>query len=468
MALTVVKRDASPERQVLVGMLVSRVVLGPIAARWPEAGLFASKWANLVGNWAVQHYRRYDGRAPGAGIEAYYKAWAATGDEETARLVEGLLVGLSDEAERLKARLSPDHLLDLAEDLFERVHLKRVVEQVDAYLETGQPVKARAVLDRSRKVEIGLGAGLDVLTADAAFQSALEDMPESLISYPDALGSFFGDMLYRGGFVAFMGKAKIGKSYVLQDLAWRAVEQGRNVAYFELGDSSQPEVLQRLAVRICDRPLKAERYDVPTWMETRGTRELPNIHYDKRTTDYPLTVVEERAARHRWAERVGADRYKLSCHPAGSVSVPGLETILEVWARDDWRPDVIICDYADIMAPVDSKMEKRDQVNQTWVALRALSQKQRCLVVTATQIKADGFDSWLLSREHFAEDNRKYNHVTAMAGINQTDQEKPHGVYRLNWLLGRRLTFSATKPVWTAGCVATGNPFCVSMFGEER
>lgn len=468
MALNVVKRDSSAERQVLVGMLVSRVVLGPIAARWPEAGLFASKWANLVGSWAVSHYRRYDGKAPGQAIEHYYKTWAATGDTETADLVEGLLVGLSDEAERLKSRLSPDHLLDVANDLFERVHIKRLIEQADAYLETGQPAKARELLSRSRKVEIGLGAGINVLTDDAAFQSALEDLPESLISYPDALGNFFGKSLYRGAFVAFMGKAKIGKSYLLQDLAWQAVEQGRNVAYFELGDSSQPDVLQRFAARMCGRPLDLQRYSVPTWMETSGTREPPQLRCDRRETHHALTVVEERATRRRWAERVGADRFKLSCHPSGSVGVAGVETILEVWERDDWRPDIIICDYVDIMAATDAKMEKRDQVNQTWIGLRSLSQKRRCLVVTATQIKAEGFDAWILDRSHFSEDNRKYNHVTGMVGINQTKQEKEAGVYRLNWLLGRQLTFSENKCVWTAGCLAIGSPFCLSQFGEER
>ncbi len=464
MALNVQKLDPSPERQVLLGMLTARVVLGPIAVRWTEEGLFASKWANLVGGWAVSHYRRYD-QAPKSSIEHYYRTWAETGDRETAEMVESLLVNLSDEMARLKAKLSPEHLLDIAGTLFEKVHIKRMLAKAEAWLEQGNIEKARHVIERSRKVELGLGAGIDVLTDDEAFRSALEELPESLIKYPDALGNFFADSLYRGAFVAFMGKAKIGKSYVLQDLAWQAVEQLNNVAYFELGDSCQPDVLQRFAARICQRPLKAgKRYQRPTWIETSGNRDLPQTRVERHETQAPLTVEEEKEARRLMAERVGPRRFKLSSHPSGSLSAAGIEAILETWARDDWRPDVLVCDYVDIMAAADSKMDKRDQVNQTWIGLRALSQKLRCLVLTATQIKAEGFDAWLLDRSHFAEDNRKYNHVTSMCGINQTDQEKEHGIYRLNWLLGRQLEFSEKKYVTVAGCVATGEPFLVSSF----
>lgn len=463
MSLNVQKRDPSSERQVLIGMASYKVVLGPIASRWTEAGLFASKWANLIGGWCVEHHKKFN-CAPKRAIEHYYRDWAETGDRETADMVESLLVGLSDEAQRLERNMMPDHLLDIAAQLFERVQIKRLIEQADAYLEMGQVDKARNAIGRSRKIEIGLGAGINVLTDDAAFEAALEHVPESLIKYPDALGNFFADALYRGGFVAFMGRQKIGKSFLLQDLAWQAVEQGRNVAYFECGDSSEPEILQRLAARICCRPIKAERYSVPTWMETSGNRDLPQMRSAQRETHKNLSVEEERQARRTWADRVGPNRFKLSCHPADSLTVPHVETILEAWGRDDWHPDVVVLDYADIMAAADAKFEKRDQVNQTWIRLRALSQRNRCLVLTATQIKAEGFDAWLLGREHFSEDNRKYNHVTGMVGINQTDKEKENGIYRLNWILGRQLKFAEKKCVWTAGCLATGEPFLLSSF----
>jgi hypothetical protein len=85
-------------------------------------------------------------------------------------------------------------------------------------------------------------------------------------------------------------------------------------------------------------------------------------------------------------------------------------------------------------------------------------------VVTATQTDADSYDAKVLKRGNFSEDKRKYAHVTGMVGINQTDREKAEGLYRLNWVVLRELEFSESKCVWTAGCLAIGNPAIVSTF----
>ena len=106
----------------------------------------------------------------------------------------------------------------------------------------------------------------------------------------------------------------------------------------------------------------------------------------------------------------------------------------------------------------------RDAINNTWKAMRALSQRRHCCVVTATQADADSYDSWLLSMSNFSEDKRKYAHVTAMAGINQTQPEKERGIYRLNWLVGREFEFTESQVVWTAACLTVGNPAILSVF----
>lgn len=471
MALRVVKAEPTAERQTIVGMIMQKSILGPIAARWAPPGFFASAWLNLIGTWAVEHYRKY-GAAPKGAIENYYRVWAEehSGERDTIDMIGQLLVSLDDEWDRLRERMEPDHLMDVAEDLFNRVVLKRDLERATAYADTGQVDKAREVLDRSRKVEIGANAGLDVFTADAEFEHAIEHAKERLIEYEpgSALHGFFGDTFYRGGFVALWGKQKIGKSYLLQELVWTAVEQKRRVAYFECGDSTQQEVLERLAARIAGRPIEAERYRVPLTMQTYPeTRKPADVTFDDRETFERMSPVEERRARRELGRRVGVDRFKLSCHSSLSLSVERAESILDVWQRDDWFPDVIVFDYADIMAPSESvrRMEKRDQVNDTWIRLRRLSQERHCLVLTLSQIKADEFKEWLLDRSAFGEDNRKLSHPTSVIGINQSPQEKENGCYRLNYIVGRTLKFfSEKKCLYTAGCLAIGRPFVLSSF----
>ena len=457
-------RNGSGERQVLIGMLVSRAVLGPIAARW-EANLFPSRYANLVGGWAVEHYRKYK-RPPGRDIAGYLDAWAETGhDREVISAVESLLAGLSEEYERLKKSVSPDYILDQAAKLFNRNRLADLRERIESHLENGDVEKAEQLVERFRKVEIGLGAGIDVLTEEEAMQTAFENRAEIIVQLPDAVGNFFGPALSRDSLISFMGKEKIGKSFWLQKLAWLGVEQGRNVAYFEVGDMSQAQVLRRFAALAAGRPLNAGRYDYPTNLEPVGeTTTLPIIRHERLECRRDLTHEEAIAAMAKVGGRVGGSRFKLSCHPNSSISVSGIEAILEGWERDGWAADVIVIDYADILAPLDGRAETRDQINATWKAMRALSQRRHCLVVTATQADADSYTAGTLGRDNFSEDKRKYSHVTGMVGINQNAKEKDAGIYRLNWIVLRELEFSERKCVYCAACLPIADPCVLSTF----
>jgi hypothetical protein len=463
MALRVERRDGSGERSVLIGMVVSRAVLGAVAARW-ETNLFASRWANLVGGWAVEHYTKYH-KPPGRSIEHYFDRWAESGkDKETVQLVETFLSGLSEEYERLKRTTSPDHLLDVAGRLFNRVRLQQHKEAIEGDLEVGDVEKAMERLDAFRKVELGLGSGVGVLTEETMMAAAFESRAVPLIEYPDALGNFFSVALARDAFVSFMGKEKIGKSFWLMDMAMRAVEQGRRTAYFEVGDNSQHQVMRRIGVRAAARPITPGRYYLPVGIETPDGKNLPAVDQRREVFAAGLDADGAWDAVRRLGERVGPDMLKLSCHPNSTISVRGIETILEGWERDGWLPDCIFIDYADILAPLDNRAETRDQINANWKAMRALSQRLHCLVVTATQTDADSYDAKVLKRGNFSEDKRKYAHVTGMVGINQTDREKAEGLYRLNWVVLRELEFSESKCVWTAGCLAIGNPAIVSTF----
>ena len=109
-------------------------------------------------------------------------------------------------------------------------------------------------------------------------------------------------------------------------------------------------------------------------------------------------------------------------------------------------------------------METRDQINETWAAMRRMSQELHCLVMTVTQADADSYEADLLRRSNFTNDRRKYDHVTYMFGLNQTDGEKRKGLYRLNWLVGREEDYSETRCCFTAGCLAVSSPMILSHF----
>lgn len=463
MSLRVERRDGSAERLVLIGMVVSRAVLGPISVRW-QSGLFPSRYANIVAGWCVEHYRKY-ARAPHKDITGYFDAWAeANRDREVTDAVEQLLAGLSEEYERLKKTTNPDYVLDQAARLFNRTKLAELKGLIEADLETGGVERAEERVSKFRRVELGLGAGIEVLTEVEAMKTAFEDRADPLVVMPGALGDFFGPALGRDQLIGLMAKEKGGKSFWLHRLAWAGVEQGRRVAFFECGDMSQSQVLRRVAALAAGRPLDAGRYEYPVALETNDGRDpLPDLKTEWRDARGPLTPEAASKALARLAGD-SPDRFRLSCHPNCSISVTGIETVLDGWERDGWTPDCVVIDYADILMPLDGRQDSRDQINATWMALRALSQKKHCLVLTASQANKDSYSAVTLSRENVSEDKRKYSHVTGMVGINQTAAEKNKGLFRLNWIVRRDLDYSEKKCVWAAGCLAASDPCVLSTF----
>ena len=112
-------RDGTRETQVLTGMIVDTAVVTRVAAHWSKQ-MFASPWANLIGDWCVKYHKRY-GRAPGKDIRLSFEGWIEEhpGDESTALLVGNFLGSLSDRYESVGEDINPDSLLDLAGKYFQ-------------------------------------------------------------------------------------------------------------------------------------------------------------------------------------------------------------------------------------------------------------------------------------------------------------------------------------------------------------
>jgi len=156
-------------------------------------------------------------------------------------------------------------------------------------------------------------------------------------------------------------------------------------------------------------------------------------------------------------------RFKLITYPSGTLTVTEIGNCLNEWERqDDFVPDVVIVDYADLMH--DRVQEFRHRQDAIWKGLRAVSQERHCLVVTATQADAASYRSGRLSLSNFSEDKRKYAHVTAMYGMNQDPggREKKLGILRINELVVREGDFSVDNEVRIVQDLRIGRPYLES------
>jgi hypothetical protein len=465
--MKVTKRDGSEERKILIGMIVDTHVLGRIASKW-EHNLFKSVWGNLIATWCIDFYNEYE-TAPKQEIESLFESWVSKSaqDEETVELVDKFLSGLSEEYEARAESSNSNYIIDLASNYFNKVKLSSLSESIKGDLVNDDIDTALDRVNSYGQVEMGTGAGIDVLTDQEAIKEAFEEQQEAIVKYPGDLGKFFKGALQRDAFIAFMGAEKRGKTWWLIDVAWRAMCQRRKVAFFEVGDMSQNQIMRRFITRATRRPLKPRSYDYPTHIEREPGVPIALIEHENRRQEKEIGWQSAfKACQKIIKSKIKSEEsmLRLSCHPNSSLTVSGMKSILASWERDGWTPDVIVIDYADILAAPHGYKETRDQINANWKQLRALSQSHHCLLVTATQADASSYNTNTIGRSNFSEDKRKFAHVTGMVGLNATAEEKENGVTRLNWIVLRESAFSENQCIHVAGCLDVGNPAIRSTF----
>jgi hypothetical protein len=405
-------------------------------------------------------------------VETLYASWAeGANDKTTAGLIGTFLESLSEEYEA-SSEINADYIVDLAGRHFNTVRMEELAEGIQADIASGQATKAIDRLTTWNKVELGVGSGIDVMNDIEALRQAFETKSEPLIRFPGALGQFFGNSLERDGFIGIMSPDKRGKTYWLSEICYRALLARRRVAFFQCGDQSQDQIMQRLMCRVAKQPIGSETgwpYVVNYPIGVKRSKGSWTAEVETKELVFTAPLSWRRAHKLRqelMSKRVkSTDTYwKLSCHPNSSISMSGIKSILAGWEREGWIPDVVVIDYADILASDHSKLDIRHQINESWKQMRALSQSNHCLVVTASQTDADAYRKSIITRSNFSDDKRKLAHVTGMVGLNQSPEEKELGIIRLNWVVRRNGAFSETKCVHVAGCLALGNPAVVSCW----
>lgn len=462
------KYDGAVPNKILTAMIVSSQVLSRIHPKWnSKQGLFKDKWRNLVGGWAVSYFEKH-GKAPKAAIETLFQSWASSKvrNKSDVEFVERFLSELSGEYTTHAKGLNADYIVDVAAKHFEEAQMSKFKESLQGHLDLGELDKAKELFNSYNHFEMGIGEGIDVFQDQEALKRAFEYKREPLIVYPGAAGEFFGDSLERDGFVAVFGGYKSGKSHQLFDMAYRGALQRRRVAYFQVGDMSESQIMQRIAVRASGRPKKAGTVKIPISVSRPDDDPYAEVQFKDKIFESNLDWRQAWKSYEKIVKvKIRSDEsyLKLSVHPNSSLTVKGLVAILKDWERQlGWTADIVVVDYADILSMnCYGNIDSRDRHNETWKELRSLSQTYHCLVVTATQIKMAGMSADTLDETHFSEDARKLGHVTALFGINRNKEDRNAGVCRYNWINMRDGEFTKGKCVYVANCLALGNP-CVA------
>lgn len=514
------------ERRMIIGLIVSTDYQERIQKCW-NPDMLESPELRALADWAVQYFQKYQ-KAPDKNIESIYMQQLKSGrlPKADAQYIEELLADLSDEYGR-DTQFNSSYLYDQTIQYFKTQELENHNRQVQSLIDSGQ-IEEADLLARSYSPTItdDKDDGLE-LSSDKALESierAFNETGQQVVTYPGALGEMWNEHLIRGGFVTFLAPEKRGKSFLLMEVALRAIRQKANVAFFEAGDMTEGQVLRRICVYIA-RKSDRERYcqeryrpvgdcvynqldtctredrncdhgvfDIPLSTFNTQIQEFVNIDVLKEKhqefPDYetcqsysckkgrgtvwlekvkrtrPLNVRQAKKEVRKFFKRYRR-RFKLSSHPAGTLTVAEMKRCLNHWERQDgFVPDIVVVDYADLLSADDSSIsEYRHRQDHVWKSLRALSQERHVLVLSATQADADSYKKGRLSLSNFSEDKRKLAHVTAQYGLNQDIQgrEKKLGVLRVNEIVVREGAFSSDHEVCMLQDLSICRPFLGSF-----
>lgn len=473
--MKITEHDSATERAILVGQLTDDMVSARIAEQWPEkGGLYASKWANLLGSWAVKHVQKC-GHAPRSAIGPLYESWARRSkDSETIETVGNLVESLAEDWKDGDGN-SAEWLVDQAQIYFTQVKGDKHIRRLQEAWDSGDVNEYNEIANSWSAPNVSSSQWVDILQNDAGIDAAYAAQEKPLIVYPGALGLWLGNTFERDAFVAFTGVAKSGKSFVLMDLAARGLEAGLRVAYFSIGDMSEKQVIRRWGSRITGLPRRLPPdgiIQMPVGFDPESKTPSPIFKPKKftRVADADIVKKTSRMLRASLGAIAKDDvRLRLSVHPAGSVDVFQIESLLRSWQIQGWVPDIIVIDYADLIRPAARARDERDGINTTWIHLRGISQIYHCCLVTATQSDTQGYDAPRLTMANFSGDRRKNDHVTANIGLSTTPGEKKFGIVRWGEIASRDAELP--NEIAVLGCRGISQPVMFSMIhssgGEE-
>lgn len=209
--------------------------------------------------------------------------------------------------------------------------------------------------------------------------------------------------LGRGELGVIVAPPKRGKSTTLINIGFGALAavDGLNVVHYSM-EMKKARVVQRYDDRLMGLRVKYKRSDPETYSGELCTRTklLPG-------------------------------RLFVQDYPTRSAGVSTLRSHLALLASRDFRPDLIIVDYADIMKPERRLGEMRHEQAGIYEDLRQLAGEFDAACWTGSQAKASALDKETITLIDFAEAFEKAAIVDAAFAFCQTNDERIDGRARL-------------------------------------
>lgn len=474
------------ERLVILGMITNKQFIDSVLPIL-DIKAFSNEASKTIVRWCMEHHELYD-TAPNRDIQLIYNNKSEYLQEELRDTVCELLEQVSEELDRRGDDFTCAFVLNKALEFFQRKSLELDLEELQNLLDAGDLEEAKKRVLAIELPELNEQIeSLNILTDIDTLKAGFENQIEPLIQFPNSFGDFINKLLVRKGFIGILGPEKRKKTWTLNEIALQGLKAKKNVVIINTGDLDNEEQAVRFAIRLSRRSndkdycneyyspvldcmynqdnscTKDERrssvgiggpIDEPADVEQAHPDYKPcrscckdndykgAVWYRKIKAVEPLTAVQALQVNTRFINDYGiTDKHlRVKSYPSDTITVSDIDRLLEKWALEDgYTPDIIVVDYADIMAPEKKFIGTRHAENEKWKALGKLRHKYNALVVTATQTDGAAYTVETITEGNFSEDKRKYGHVTGIISLNQTPDEASKGIMRLGRFMCRNV-----------------------------
>jgi len=458
----------------------------------------------------LSYYKKF-GTAPKADIKDIFKSAVKS------RLIpEGLQDMLADFLKNVNFETTPTinhgYLADKTRKHFVLKTHERLKRRLELALEAGDAELCEQAVAELRAVKLNTAQVCTPFEDKQKVMDAFLKDEKILFKLPGAIGMMMNPNFKAKRFVALLGTAKRGKTWWLYRLAKAAKHYGNHVAVFAAGDEDEDSSIVRfgcmltgknpdkeytgkMAVPVMDcianqeggcpfnpkggMGLKTDKEDIermtPEQLLEENKKHVPctrcrgvkgKAKNFLATAWYKWDTVEQLSWQSAWKSFTKFHKLtpraslKLFSYSSDTLTVAEINRQLDM-AEDNegWVPTVVIIDYPDIMDHDSNEKEKRHTENAKWIGIRKMTQDRSVLGIVVSQSNMGGYGADSLDTTNVNEDRRKLDHVTALYGLNQTDQEKRKRIARIGPLLQRRGKFDTEYQIFVLQCLEKGNPF---------
>ena len=458
------KIDLDYERKLIANMILSTDFLKEISSILNIKHL-KSHYTQTVAEWVLEYYEEFS-EAPGKNIQdIYFQKKIALISEEDSDMVATFLSNLSTDFGK--------QLNNVGFSVKEAIHylkmrsLEFTNKKISECLTSNNVEEAEKCVSEYDRIELNSIKGINVLTDIDSIQNAFLDKDEHLFMFPGIIGEVLG-YFDRGDFISYAAFAKRSKTTNLLYAMQQAVLAGRKVVFISL-EMTENQVLRRIWESISGYPRKSQEIVIPEFVTLNNEKVSEGKKYGiKYNKIYREGFPIERGVLAKIIEQTlqyirEGDIKLITTQGIGIKDINNILNNLNNY--ENFIPDVVFLDYADLLIPDRYQKDYRQQLNDIWISLRNMAKERNIALFTVTQFNRGGANNDG-NEEQIAEDIRKIAHVTKMIAINQTKKERFEGIMRLS-ILAQREGAWTTDHVLCLSCLDIAKPILDSRMANE-